>query len=545
MATENLQIPDIASNQNQKEVTANAATNLLDRAMNNNVQKAITVATSFTTTEARENFVIELTGTPGAPINIDMPDTNKRTLAVVNNTNDVMTIRNSASGGSGQPVISVGEASIFHYDGVNFFDLTALAIAAGNWIGLTDTPSAYTGQSGRLPRVNNAEAALEFVQQAAANNVIAATTANGAFATAFDDGSLLDGVTLVTGDRILIKNQSAGQENGVYYVQASGAPVRVEEFDDQVDIQENPLLVAVLEGTANAGSVWIHTTAGAITVDTTPLTFGPGLSPETFIGLTDTPGSMAGESGTRMTVNNAENALVFEGTPVKDPCVVATTASLTLATDVEAGDTIDGIVLVAGDRVLVKDQASSEDGIYTVEASGAPTRVDDLDDDKDAVLGFAVAINEGTVNKQKWFQLTNIAAVTIGSTTMTFAEMGGAASNRWTEATVQTLNATITDIATIALASGDATVVRGFIIGTLAGSANSFAASFIAAGKNNGGTSAEIAAASITKLDGDGGNSWDVTIDVDDTTDAIRIRVTGQSATTIDWTVQYETITET
>ena len=128
MATENLQIPDIASNQNQKEVTANAATNLLDRAMNNNVQKAITVATSFTTTEARENFVIELTGTPGAPINIDMPDTNNRTLAVVNNTDDVMTIRNSASGGTGQPVIAVGEASVFHYDGTNFFDLSALAL---------------------------------------------------------------------------------------------------------------------------------------------------------------------------------------------------------------------------------------------------------------------------------------------------------------------------------------------------------------------------------------------------------------------------------
>lgn len=128
MATENLQIPDIASNQNQKEVTANAAHNLLDRAMNNIVQKAITGAASFTVTETRENFVIELTGTPGAPLNLDMPDTNSRTLAIVNNTDDVMTIRNSAAGGVNQPVIAVGGASVFHYDGTDFINLSALAL---------------------------------------------------------------------------------------------------------------------------------------------------------------------------------------------------------------------------------------------------------------------------------------------------------------------------------------------------------------------------------------------------------------------------------
>lgn len=134
MATTNLQIPDIAASQNQKEVTANAAHNLLDLAMNDSVAKAITTDTSFTTAEARENFLIELTGTPGTPRNIDMPDTNSRFLAVVNNTDNVMTIRNSASGGTGQPVIAVSAAAIFHYDGTNFFDLSALgggSVAAG------------------------------------------------------------------------------------------------------------------------------------------------------------------------------------------------------------------------------------------------------------------------------------------------------------------------------------------------------------------------------------------------------------------------------
>lgn len=130
MATDNLQIPDIAAGQNQKEITANAAHNLLDRATNNNVAKAISGSTSLTTTESRENFVIELTGTPGAGFNLDMPDTNNRTLTIVNNSDSEATIRNSVAGGAGQPVIGVGEAAFFHYDGTDFFDISDLGTPA-------------------------------------------------------------------------------------------------------------------------------------------------------------------------------------------------------------------------------------------------------------------------------------------------------------------------------------------------------------------------------------------------------------------------------
>jgi hypothetical protein len=48
-----------------------------------------------------------------------------------------------------------------------------------------------------------------------------ATTVNGTLATAFANGQTVDGVTVVTGDRILIKNQSAGAENGIYIVNVS------------------------------------------------------------------------------------------------------------------------------------------------------------------------------------------------------------------------------------------------------------------------------------------------------------------------------------
>lgn len=83
------------------------------------------------------------------------------------------------------------------------------------------------------------------------NEVRAATTANGTLASAFANGQTIDGVTLVTGDRILIKNQSNPIENGIYIVAASGAPARSFDADAAGDL--NNATVSVTEGTVNEG----------------------------------------------------------------------------------------------------------------------------------------------------------------------------------------------------------------------------------------------------------------------------------------------------
>lgn len=538
MATENLQIPDIQANQNQKEATANAAHNLLDRAMNGRVNLTVVAGeNNLTTTQMRENFIINATGTPGAAVQLDMADTNQRTMAVVNNSNDVITVRNSANGGTGQPIIAVGEASIFHYDGVNFIDLTALAVTVATWTGLADTPATYTGESGRFPQVNNAETGMEFVGTAAKRNVIAATTAALTLASDIETGDIIDGVTLVLEDRVLVKDQALGQENGIYRVQTAAPPIRVEDFDDALDMQESPVMIPVLEGTANAGTVWIHTTTGAITVDTTPLIFVNLLSPGTLLALADFPGSFTGESGTRLTVNSGESAIVFEGTPFKDPCVAATTVSLTLATDVEAGDTLDGVTLVLDDRILVKDQGSSENGIYRVETTGAPTRVDDLDNDKDAVLGFMVSVNEGSANAQTFWQMTNITAVTIGATTMTFAEIGGGVGDIRTVDTVQTTDATPTILTAVSVASNKLVTIRGWGTAYNDSNGDSFTFEVIASVQNEGGTTVAKDAI-INTFTPD--TSLTVAWTGDDGADEGRLTVTGLAATTYDWRFEYD-----
>jgi len=102
---------------------------------------------------------------------------------------------------------------------------------------------------------------------------------------------------------------------------------------------------------------------------------------------------------------------------------VATTANVTLASDLENGDTLDGIALVTGDRILVKDQSTgSENGIYTVNASGAPTRATDFDDDAE-VTSAMVAVEEGTSNADSVWLCTDDAP-TIGVDNINFTQFG-------------------------------------------------------------------------------------------------------------------------
>lgn len=100
---------------------------------------------------------------------------------------------------------------------------------------------------------------------------------------------------------------------------------------------------------------------------------------------------------------------------------VATTAPLSIATDLEAGDNADGVTFLAGDRILVKDQASpAQNGIYIISSSGPGTRSTDMDSWSE-VYGAAMLVTEGTVNGgSKWVN-QNIAGGTLGTTPITFA----------------------------------------------------------------------------------------------------------------------------
>jgi len=114
-----------------------------------------------------------------------------------------------------------------------------------------------------------------------------------------------------------------------------------------------------------------------------------------------------------------------QGLDVKDSCVAATTANITISTALNNGDTLDGVTLSTNDRVLVKDQStSSENGIYVVGSS--PARADDLATGADAA-GFFTFVEQGTVNADNGFVCTsNKGSAVVGTNNLTIAQFSGA-----------------------------------------------------------------------------------------------------------------------
>lgn len=100
----------------------------------------------------------------------------------------------------------------------------------------------------------------------------------------------------------------------------------------------------------------------------------------------------------------------------KEPCRVATTGNVTIATALNPGDTIDGVVLAENDRVLVWRQTTkSQNGIYRVAAS--PARTTDADAAGELVGGTQVRVTSGALYEDLDFAIFDPAgSITPGTT---------------------------------------------------------------------------------------------------------------------------------
>ncbi len=107
----------------------------------------------------------------------------------------------------------------------------------------------------------------------------------------------------------------------------------------------------------------------------------------------------------------------------KQSVLVATTAAIALT----GLQTIDGVVLAAGDRVLVKDQAQAKDnGIYVV-AAGVWVRAADADAAIEVTPGLFVSVEKGTANADSIWQLVTDAPITLGVTNLLWEMVNGKA----------------------------------------------------------------------------------------------------------------------
>jgi len=144
-------------------------------------------------------------------------------------------------------------------------------------------------------------------------------------------------------------------------------------------------------------------------------------------GITAIDTDLSTTAGTHTTLVSALAAKTYidntrSGLEVKDSVVVATTANITLS----GTQTIDGIAITAGQRVLVKDQTTaSQNGIYVV-AAGAWSRSTDADTADELNSGCFFFVEKGTVNADNGFVMSQDTTINFGTTAITFSQFSGA-----------------------------------------------------------------------------------------------------------------------
>ncbi len=154
------------------------------------------------------------------------------------------------------------------------------------------------------------------------------------------------------------------------------------------------------------------------------------------LAATDVQGALnelQSDVDTRATVTYVDNLVA--GLRWKQPARAASTANVDISADLENGDTLDGVTLATGDRVLLKDQtASEENGIYVVPASGAASRASDANSAAE-LNSAAIFVQEGTANANKGFVET-AEIVTLGTDPVTFANFTAGQSYTADETTI-------------------------------------------------------------------------------------------------------------
>jgi hypothetical protein len=208
------------------------------------------------------------------------------------------------------------------------------------------------------------------------NAVRAATTTNGTLATSFANGQVIDGITLATNDRILLKNQTTQTQNGIYIVQASGAPVRSVDMDASSEFVGTAVFVD--EGTLNADTAWVQITAAPITVGSSNIVFVQFAGAGTY-----TAGNGLTLSGTQFSVNLATASGLTFSSGALDHLLDGTTLSKSASglrvallgitnTEVATAAAIARTKLASGsvNHVLINDGS----GVMSSEAQLALTR---------------------------------------------------------------------------------------------------------------------------------------------------------------------------
>ena len=192
------------------------------------------------------------------------------------------------------------------------------------------------------------------------DSVKVASTADITVASALINNSTVDGVTVATGDRVLLKNQTDASQNGIYVVVGSGAASRSDDANSNADVTSG-LFVFVEQGTANGDNGYVLTT-NSVNLGTTDLTFtqfsGAG-AVEAGTGLS--------RSGTTISANVDDKSVEISGDNIRIKNITGTAV----------GDLRVGVASDGGYTSLAKPSAAG--AILNMNTSGVASWSNVLD----------------------------------------------------------------------------------------------------------------------------------------------------------------------
>src|SRR6056300_1598705 len=295
--------------------------------------------------------------------------------------------------------------------------LSDTAVTPGSYGSTTAIPTFTVDQQGRLTAASTVNVATTLST--------AAETGTGSVDLLSDTLSILAGEginTVASGTNITISGENASDTNK-----------GIASFDS-TDFTVTSGAVAV--NTITLGSSSLN--PGATTTDIAGLTsldvddiningsticnssLVSNLSINSATGCVDFNGLQVANIATPVLDTDAANKAYVDsarsGLDVKQSVKVATTGNIALS----GTQTVDGVALSVGDRILVKDQTTaSENGIYVV-ASSFWTRATDADADAEVTSGMFTFIEQGSVNSDTGFVLTTDGTITVGSTGLNF-----------------------------------------------------------------------------------------------------------------------------
>ena len=342
-------------------------------------------------------------------------------------------IGSSVSGGTGLT------ATYNDGTGITTIDLDNTAVTAASY-GTTaaKTVSFTVDAQGRLTAASEQDIQIatsqvtnleEFIDDTVGDSVSGLIKEGEGIDVTYDDGA---GTLTIAAEDATSSNKGIASFNSTDFTVTTGAvslnAERVEDIVANLVIGGTGIDATYNDG---AGSLTIDidstvtTNSGSQTLTNKTLGSGTSLSADLNANSQKIT-NLAAPTNSGDAANKAYVDAVSEGLHVHAAARVYVATNIDLSTALEAGDTIDGITLVAGDRVLVNGQSTqSQNGIYVVQASGAAVRATDFDTPTEVKSGDFIFVSAGTnYANTGWVQ--TLSPATIGTDPISFTQFSGA-----------------------------------------------------------------------------------------------------------------------